>query len=265
MKDKSRMTSLDSLNTSLTGLVTRGLFAISLLALTGCGGSNELSTASTASKASFSMQQAFGDSIGPAETTKRRVVIKQPTMSDLAKAGPLGDRYLGNPNAKVTVIEYASLTCPHCRLFHEKVYPTFKREYIDTGKIKYVLREFPIGRSSGNAWIANRCGKGAKFFQLYDLYMKHQAEWVSQEVRLDKIYTVAAKSGMSRSQFDTCMKDEKLINHIKWVKDRGRTLNVIGTPTFYINTKQIRAVKTIDEMRAVIDPLLAGARVATSQ
>ncbi len=187
---------------------------------------------------------------------KRRAVIKNPTPADLAKAGPLGDRAMGRKDAPVTVVEYASLTCPYCAAFHRKTWPTFKRRYIDTGKVRYILREFPIGRSSGNAWLVTRCAPASKFFALYDAYLKRQSLWVSQEVRTEKIFQVARAYGMTRGQFDACLKNQDVIDHIKWVKDRGRELGVIGTPTFFINAKQHRSVLTIDDLARIIDPQL---------
>ena len=160
----------------------------------------------------------------PSSTSQRRVVIKNPTRKQLLESGPLEERTLGNPNAKVTVIEYGSWTCPHCRAFRERTWPAFKREYIDTGKIHYILREFPIGRSSGNAALVTRCAPKKDYFKLYDLYLTNQDKWVSQDVRTDKIYAIAAKTGMSRAAFDACLKNEALIKGVKWSKDRGREL-----------------------------------------
>lgn len=200
----------------------------------------------------------------PASASERRVVIKNPTVAQLKEAGPLEDRTMGNPNAKVTVIEYGSWTCPHCRAFRERTWPMFKREYIDTGKIHYILREFPIGRSSGNAALITRCAPKKDYFKLYDLYLKHQKSWVSQQVRTDKIFAIAAKTGMTRATFDACLKDEKLIAGVKWSKDRGRELGVIGTPTFFINQTHIRSFQSIEDMRRHIDPMLAGQTVAAT-
>ena len=197
------------------------------------------------------------------EEGKKPGLIANPTIADLMKAGPLGDRSLGRADAPVTVIEYASLTCPFCKAFHERTYPEFKRRYIDTGKVRFILREFPIGRSSGNAWLVTRCAPGDKFFTLYELYLKKQHYWVSQEVRIDRIFEVAKSVGMTRAEFDKCLANQKIINAIKWVKQRGRQLGVTGTPTFFINGRKERSVLTIEQLAAIIDPMIA-ARAAAS-
>lgn len=206
-----------------------------------------------------------GETAGAESTaTGRRDVIEAPTAADLALAGPLGDRVLGNPSAPLTVYEFASMTCPHCRAFHASSFATIKKAYIDTGKIKWVIREFPIGRSSGNAWIAVRCAPDDKWLGVYEHLMAEQASWVSQEVRIDAIAAVAAKGGLERARLDACLADQQLIDGLNWVKERGRTLGVIGTPTFFIGTRQVRQVLTPDEFKAIVDPLLSGGVVASS-
>ena len=168
--------------------------------------------------------------------------------------GPLGDRALGNPNAPVTVIEYVSLTCPHCAAFHRDVFPRVKREYIDTGKIRFIVREFPIGRSAGNAAIANRCAPEDKYFALLSALLARQSEWVSQEVRLDAIYGVAKSVGMSRETFDKCLANQSMIDALDEVKQRGRKFGVIGTPTFFANGRKAQGATTYEEFKALVDP-----------
>lgn len=199
---------------------------------------------------------AFGDGFYTPVSKARLEVIEAPTVAQVMKAGPLGERALGRADAPVTVVEYASLTCPFCRAFHLQVLPKIKRNYIKTGKVRYILREFPIGRTSGTAWIITRCAPEKHYFRLYDLYLSRQKLWVSQQVRLNKIYDVAAKVGMTRAEFDKCLANQKIEAGLKWVKQRGRQLGVIGTPNFFINGKRVRSVLTYDQFRALVDPLL---------
>ncbi len=161
----------------------------------------------------------------------------------------------------MTIIKYASMTCPYCRKFQAETFPVLKREYIDTGKVRYILREFPIGHQSGAATIALRCAPADKYFALYDKIMVQQPAWVSQEVRHDPIYKVAAGVGMTRAQYDTCQQDKALIDGLRWVKERGRTLGIIGTPNFFINGKLVKSVVGMKEIRELIDPIISG-RVA---
>lgn len=190
-----------------------------------------------------------------------REVIKNPTVAEVMQAGPLQEMALGRADAPVTIIKYMSLTCPFCRQFQQKTFPELKREYIDKGKVRLILREFPIGFQSGTATIALRCASTDKYFELYGRFLNQQARWVSQDVRKDPIYEIAKEVGVSRPAFDACMENRALIEGLKWVKDRGRTLGIIGTPNFFVDGKLVKSVLTMAEIRAMIDPLIAS-RVA---
>lgn len=185
-----------------------------------------------------------------------RQVIAQPTIEEVMKTGTLPEMSFGKPDAPVTLIKYASLTCPYCRQFQRDVYPRLKRNYIDTGKVRFIIREFPIGRSSGNATIALRCAAPEKYLELYSRFLEQQSAWVSQEVRLDAIHRVAAEVGLSRAEFDACLANQAMIEGLNWVKNRGRTLGVIGTPNFFVQGRLVKRVLSYDELTAMIDPLL---------
>jgi protein-disulfide isomerase len=138
------------------------------------------------------------------------------------------------------------------------------REYVDTGKVRYVLREFPIGKTSGTATIALRCAPAAKYFELYGKFLEQQSTWVSQEVRLDPIFSVAQQVGMTRPEFDGCLQNQAMIDGLKRVKDRGRTLGIIGTPNFFIQNQRVKSTLTMAEIRSKVDPLLTGQPAATA-
>jgi protein-disulfide isomerase len=193
-----------------------------------------------------------------------REVIEHPTVADVMVTGTLPEVSIGRANAPITIVEYASLTCPHCRNFHLKTYPLLKKEYIDTGKVRLILREFPIGKTSGAASIALRCADPSKYLTLYSKFMEQQASWVSQEVRLDPVFKVAAQVGMTRQQFDACRENQAMINGLKWVKDRGRKLGVIGTPNFFIEGQLVKKELSIEDIRAMVDPLIAGRATASA-
>ena len=187
-----------------------------------------------------------------------REVIQNPSLEEILKPGPLPEMALGRADAPVTVVQYASMTCPICKRFLAETFPTFKREYIDTGKVRFILRaEFPIGRQSGLATIALRCAPPARYFALYEKFMQQQASWVSQEVRPDPIFKVAAQVGLTRAQFDTCRENQGMIAAINGIKDRGRTLGVIGTPNFFVDGKLVKSFISVAEMRTLLDQALA--------
>ena len=190
----------------------------------------------------------------------RRVVISDPTMAQVMKAGALPERSLGQAGAPVTVIKYASMTCPYCRQFQKETFPILKKRYIDTGKVRFILREFPIGFQSGAATIALRCVAPDKYFAAYDALMRQQARWVSQDVRREPIWQIVRKFGLTRAAFDACYENKALIANLNAVKERGRTLGVIGTPNFFINNKLYKRVLTMTDFDQLIGQ--GGATVA---
>lgn len=200
----------------------------------------------------------------PASAVGRREVMENPSFDEVMQTGELPEMALGRKDAPVTIVQYASMTCPHCRQFQIETFPLLKKEYIDTGKVRYVLRaEFPIGKQSGLATIALRCAPPDKYFVLYDKLMRQQSTWVSQEVRPDPIFKVAAQVGMTRAQFDSCRENRGMINTLNGIKERGRTLGVIGTPNFFVQGKLVKSVIGMKEIREMVDPILAG-RIAVS-
>ncbi len=223
------------------------------------GGSAGLLTGATNAKASFNPFEMPGGGPPPS-----RDVIVNPTLSEVLKTGALPERSLGQATAPVTLVKYASMTCPYCRKFQAEVFPELKRTYIDTGKVRFILREFPIGKQSGLATIALRCAPADKHFALYDKLMAQQPSWVSQEVRPDPIFKVAAQVGVTRAQFDACRNDAKLAQDLAWVKDRGRTLGIIGTPNFFLNGRLIKTTLDWPGLKAQIDAELAGRPATTA-
>src|SRR5688572_20058442 len=192
-----------------------------------------------------------GGSAGPTPPIDKATYV--PPAGELLAPGPLGERAMGKPTAPVTVIEYVSLTCPHCAQFQKDLFPRMKKEFIDTGKVRYIVREFPIGHTSGTAAIINRCAPEDKYFFLLNQFLTRQPEWVSQGVRPDAIYAVAKSSGMSRETFDKCLSNQTIISGLTEVKQRGRQFGVIGTPTFFINGRKAQGEVTFDEIKSMIE------------
>lgn len=250
-----------------------------LSSLQGCGGSSLVNTTALtpeqadaggagsafASSEGSKAEERFNPFADPNErSTGGREVLADPTLADVMKTGPLPEMSFGRADAPVTIIEYASLTCPHCRHFHMTTYPAFRKEFIDTGKVRYILREFPIGKTSGAATIALRCAPPDKYLTLFGKFMEQQPSWVSQEVRLDPIFKVASQVGMTRAQFDACRENQAMIEGLKWVKDRGRTLGVIGTPNFFVGNKLVKKELSIEDIRAMVGPLVAARATASA-
>jgi protein-disulfide isomerase len=182
-----------------------------------------------------------------------------PTREELAETGPLEERTLGKAGAPVTIIEYASLGCPICAEFHKAVFPRFKTAFIDTGKVRYIYREFPIGASPAAAAHAVRCADAKHYFSLNDKFMARRGQWNGRNPDNDLLYKIVKNTGLSRAAFDRCMANQEIQEGVNWVKLRGRKLGVKGTPTFFINDDKIRGVLTYDEMKTIVDKHLAGA------
>ena len=154
----------------------------------------------------------------------------------LEAASPLGDRILGDANAPVTLIEYASATCPHCAEFHLTLLPQIKSEYIDNGKIKFVFREFPLDQLGLGVFMLTRCLPEDKFFATLDLFYRRQQIWAKAEnpsVEITKIITMA---GMSKQDFEACLKKKDLAKAIvDYSQKSAKDFNIKGTPALFVN------------------------------
>jgi protein-disulfide isomerase len=176
---------------------------------------------------------------------------------ELAVAGPLGDVVQGPPDAKVTIVEYASLTCSHCGAFHRDTYPALKSRYIDTGKVRFILREFPLDPLATAGFMLARCDGGQKFYPIVDLLFQQQRAWTTTDRPLDALRQMMRQAGFSQEKFDSCLKDQKLYDAVNAVKNRGmETLKIDSTPTFFINGQRYPGNMSIDEIEKIITPML---------
>jgi protein-disulfide isomerase len=165
-----------------------------------------------------------------------------------------GDMSMGPDTAKVTVIEYASASCPHCAAFYKDVFPALKTEYIDTGKIKFIFREFPHNDPALAAFMVARCAPKEKYFPLVDVFFNTQDEWLKDP--LAGLNKIAQQAGFTKESFDACMKNEAVAKAILEVRKTADSLGVTGIPTFFINGEVLDGETTIEIMRSKIDPLL---------
>ena len=234
--------------------------------LAACGGDglpSPLSGAGGASDASPDKAGFNPFSTEPETATGGREVIANPTIADIMQAGDLPEMSFGKSDAPVTIIKYMSLTCPYCRKFQLETWPQLKKEFVDTGKVRFLFREFPIGKASGTATVALRCAPADKYLTLYEKFLSQQAAWVAQDVRTDQIFKVASQVGITREQFDACLQNRGMISQLNAVKERGRKLGIIGTPNFYINGRLVKAVVGMPELRPMIEAALSGKVLAS--
>ena len=165
-----------------------------------------------------------------------------------------GEMTMGPDTAKVTVIEYASATCPHCAAFYNDTFGVLKKEYIDTGKIKFVFREFPHQDAALAAFMLARCAPKEKYFPLIDVFFATQQEWTRDP--LAGLNKIAQQAGFTKESFDACMKNEAVAKDILAVRTKAEGFGVTGIPTFFVNGERFEGENTIEAFRVKIDPLL---------
>ena len=195
---------------------------------------------------SNSTKQTPGDAGAPASDAELK--------AELAKPGPDGDVALGSDSAPVTIIEYASMTCPHCAHFSETTFPELKKRYIDTGKVRYVMREFPLDALAAAGFMLARCAGPDKYETVVETLFAKQADWVTQKP-IEPLKAIAKQFGFTEESFDTCLANQKVLDDIQAVRDHAvNKLGVNSTPTFFINGKRLVGDLSIDVMAKEIDP-----------
>ena len=184
-----------------------------------------------------------------------RVGFADIDVAKLNEPSPLGDMTMGPDNAKVTVIEYASASCPHCANFYKTTFQELKKQYIDTGKIRFVFREFPHNDAALAAFMIARCAPKDKYFPLIDTYFQTQDSWLENPA--EGLFKIAQLAGFTKASFDACLKNEEVAKGIIAVRDKAESeFGVTGIPTFFINGKILNGEATFDQFKKVIDPQL---------
>jgi len=179
-----------------------------------------------------------------------------PTNEELLRPGPLPDLVLGKADAPVTIIEYASMTCPHCAHFHKTTYPALKSEYIDTGKVRFIFREFPLDQLAAAAFMLARCGGKERFFPMIETLFQQQRTWAVQRP-LQPLMAISKQAGLSETTFNECLKNQQVLDGIEDVRQRAANkFNVQSTPTFFVNGKQLRGAATLAEFEKEMAPYL---------
>jgi protein-disulfide isomerase len=188
-------------------------------------------------------------------------VASAQSAADVAKPVSLPDMALGPADAKVTITEFASMTCPHCAAFNAETFPKIKAAYIDTGKVRYIFREFPLDIKAAAGSMLARCianGDAPKYFAVTDMLFRQQNDWVVKNTT-ETLTRIGKQAGMSQQQVETCLKDQALLDKIaadqKYASD---VLKVDSTPTFFINGDRIKGETSFEEFQKKIDPLLKG-------
>lgn len=203
----------------------------------------------------------------PAFAQARRPAAETVNVQELMQAGPLGDCVLGNAEAPVTIVEYASLTCGHCANFHTTILPDLKKKYIETGKVKLVFREFALNQLDAAVYMLTRCALNAdgkaegvdqsRYFALIDVFFQQQRTWAFGGDPLAAVTAITRQAGITQAQFEACLNNQGILDALN--STRERAANVFGvdsTPTFFVNGKRVLGAQPVAEFEKIIDPLL---------
>jgi protein-disulfide isomerase len=188
-----------------------------------------------------------------------RSPVEARAVAELMQPGPLEEMTIGDPNAPVTIIEYASMTCPHCAHFEQATYPELKRRYIDTGKVRLILREFPLDPLATAGFMLARCAGKDRFFPFVEILFRQQGDWLVQNP-IEPLLTIAKQQGFTEESFHACLGNEgNLLEGIEAVRQRANEkFGVNSTPTFFINGRMLRGDHSLSDFEAAMQPFLKG-------
>jgi protein-disulfide isomerase len=180
------------------------------------------------------------------------------TVSGLFDDLPIADNVMGDVNAPVTIVEYASMTCPHCRTFHENVLPVLKEEYIDTGKVKLILRPFPFDgdRRGEAAFMLAKCAPNGNYYPMVDALFQTQSNWSRADNPVPELQRIAALAGMDEPAFRACLGNQELLASI--IAGRNKAVSEFGvkaTPTIFVNNQKL-GDSSLSTLREAIDAAL---------
>lgn len=180
-----------------------------------------------------------------------------PAHAQVDVEAALADRVMGDADAPVTIIEYASLTCPHCAAFHEGALRDLKTRYIDTGKVKLIYRDFPLDQSALSASMMARCSGEDRYFGFIDILFRSQNNWAGSRDPRRALTQIGRLGGMGGDEIEACLQNEELLDGILRMRQEGsQVFNVQSTPSFIINGELHAGNMPIEDLAEIIDPLI---------
>jgi protein-disulfide isomerase len=178
-------------------------------------------------------------------------------VDQIMAPGPLPDIVQGSADAPVTIVEYASMTCSHCAAFQAETLPKLKAKYVDTGKVKLILREFPLDPLATAASMLARCAGPDKRIAIVDMLYATQKSWAFVDKPLEALAAAVKQAGISQGDFEKCLTDQDLLNKVNDTRKRANEVfKVNSTPTFFINGHLLSGEEPIEEFDKVIEPML---------
>jgi protein-disulfide isomerase len=227
-------------------LTTLSIRLVAALAITGLG-------------AAFAGTASAGDAakVDPIQTSATEDAPKPEGKVDIEKLmapGPLPEISLGKADAKVTIVEYMSLDCPHCMRFATTVFEPIKKKYVDTGKVRFIVREFPLHSRAMAAIMLARCVPQDKFFPMITAMFQTQETWALADDGRAALLQVAKLAGFTQESFEACLTNQKLLDDVTAIRDKATNdFGVDSTPTFFINGAKYTGEMSVDQMSAIID------------
>ena len=179
---------------------------------------------------------------------------KDPDLAELMAPGPLEDISLGKADAPNTIVEYASMTCPHCAQFHKAVLPELQKRYFDPGQARLILREFPLDGFAVAAFMLARCARSDRYYPMVGALFDTQQNWaVPGAEGKEKLLLIAKQAGFSKEKFDQCLADKELFNKIVETRTRGHEkFGVDSTPSFFVNGKRLTGEHQLADFEAAL-------------
>ncbi|WP_075290082.1 DsbA family protein [Pararhizobium arenae] len=199
--------------------------------------------------------------VAQAAAPAAKVELPQPEgeidVAKLMAPGALPEMAIGKDDAKVTIVEYMSMTCPHCARFHNDTFDTIKAKYVDGGQVRFIVREFPFDPRAAAAFMLARCAPEGQYFPMVSMLFKQQEQWAAAQNGRDALLQMSKLAGFTQESFEACLTNQKLLDDVNAVMQKGaKDFGVAATPTFFINGKKYSGEMSVDIMSGLIDSML---------
>jgi len=178
-------------------------------------------------------------------------------VAALMAPGPLPEMSIGKADAKVTIVEYMSMTCPHCARFHNETFDAIKAKYVDGGQVRFVVREFPFDPRAAAAFMLARCAPEGQYFPMVSMLFKQQEQWAAAPNGREALLQMSKLAGFTQESFEACLTNQKLLDDVNATMQKGaKDFGVAATPTFFVNGKKYSGEMSVAIMSALIDTML---------
>lgn len=187
----------------------------------------------------------------------REAAADEALHARLLQPGPLPDKAFGVADAPVTIVEYASITCHFCMKFHSETWPSLKEKYVDTGKVRFIMREFPLDPLATAGFMLARCAGDERWYAVLDLLYRTKESWGHAPKPAEALFETVKIAGFSKEKFEACLNNDELFNGVrKTAEAAAKEFGVNSTPTFFINGQKRSGALTLAEFDGILEPML---------